>query len=99
MAGGTWSGTDRPVLPGFYMNFEAAALSAVEPGSQGVVAIPVKANWGPVRQFVEITSEQGIYDGFGSDQADAATAPAVLKLALLGKPKKVLAYRIADATV
>jgi hypothetical protein len=45
MAGGTWSGTDRPVLPGFYMNFEAAALSAILPGSQGVVAVPVKANW------------------------------------------------------
>lgn len=98
MAGGTWSGTDRPVLPGFYMNFEAAALSAIEPGSQGTVAIPVKANWGAVRQFVEITSEQGIYDAFGNDQAEVATAPAVLKLALLGKPKKVLAYRIADAT-
>ncbi|OAS17163.1 phage tail sheath subtilisin-like domain-containing protein [Paenibacillus oryzisoli] len=98
MAGGTWSGTDRPVLPGFYMNFEAAALSAIEPGSQGTVIIPVKANWGAVRKFVEITSEQSIYDVFSADQSGAATAPAVLKLALLGKPKKVLAYRIADAT-
>ncbi|MDR6553855.1 phage tail sheath subtilisin-like domain-containing protein [Paenibacillus qinlingensis] len=98
MAGGTWSGTDRPVLPGFYMNFEAAALSSIGPGSQGTVIIPVKANWGAVRQFVEITSEQGIYDAFSMDQSDAATAPPVLKLALLGKPKKVLAYRIADAT-
>lgn len=97
MAGGTWSQTDRPVLPGFYMNFEAAALSAVEAGSQGVVALPVKANWGPVRQFVTITSEQGIYDAFGSDQTNGATAPAALNLALLGKPKKVLAYRMADA--
>ncbi|OCT10999.1 phage tail sheath protein [Paenibacillus pectinilyticus] len=98
MAGGTWSKTDRPVLPGFYMNFEAAALSAIEPGSQGTVVIPVKANWGTVRQFVEITSEQGIYDAFSNDQSGAATAPSVLKLALLGKPKKVLAYRIADAS-
>ncbi|UKS24886.1 phage tail sheath family protein [Paenibacillus sp. HWE-109] len=97
MAGGTWSQTDRPVLPGFYMNFEAAALSAIEPGGQGVVAMPVKANWGAVRQFVEITSEQGIYDAYGVDQGDTATAPVVLKLALLGKPKKLLAYRIADA--
>ncbi|MEC0264446.1 phage tail sheath subtilisin-like domain-containing protein [Paenibacillus anseongense] len=98
MAGGAWSETDRPVLPGFYMNFEAAALSAILPGSQGVVAVPVKANWGAVRQFVEITSEQGIYDAFGRDQSGSASAQAILKLALLGKPKKVLAYRIADAT-
>lgn len=98
MAGGTWSGTDRPVLPGFYMNFEAAALSAILPGSQGVVAVPVKANWGAVRQFVEITSEQSIYDAFGRDQSGSASAQAILKLALLGKPKKVLAYRITDAT-
>lgn len=98
MAGGTWNQTDRPVLPGFYMNFEAAALSAIEPGSQGIAAMPVKANWGPVRQFVEIVSEQGINDTYGTDLSGGATAAAVLKLSLLGKPKKVLAYRLADAS-
>jgi hypothetical protein len=51
-----------------------------------------------MRQFVEITSEQGIYDAFGRDQSGSASAQAILKLALLGKPKKVLAYRITDAT-
>jgi hypothetical protein len=97
MAGGTWNQTDTPVLPGFYMNFQAAALAAVAPGSQGVVIAPVKAHWGPVRQFTEITSEQGILDTFGDDIASNATAYTTIQMALLGKAKKVIAYRLADS--
>ncbi|PYI52544.1 phage tail sheath family protein [Paenibacillus flagellatus] len=97
MAGGTWSTTDRPVLPGMYMNFQAAAIAAVQPGARGVVALPVKAHWGPVKQFVEITSLTGADDMFTSDETGGATAYSALKLALLGGARTVLAYRIADA--
>lgn len=97
MAGGTWNQMDSPVLPGFYMNFQAAALAAVAPGSQGVVIAPVKAHWGPIRQFTEIVSEQAILDTFGGGSTNNATAYATLQMALLGKAKKVLAYRLADS--
>ena len=30
MAGGTWESTNKPVLPGLYMNFKAAAASAIK---------------------------------------------------------------------
>ncbi|MFC3769729.1 phage tail sheath subtilisin-like domain-containing protein [Paenibacillus sp. GCM10012303] len=97
MAGGTWSTTDTPVLPGMYMNFQAAALSAVQPGARGVVAIPLKAHWGPVKQFVEITGLSAADETYTSDESGGATAYSALKLALFGGAKTVLAYRLADA--
>ncbi|WP_068616441.1 phage tail sheath family protein [Paenibacillus tuaregi] len=98
MAGGNWSTTEGQVLPGLYMNFEAAAASAIQPGSRGTVVIPVKANWGPVREFVEIGSEAAIREVFTSGDMGGATAFTSLYLALLGGPKKLLAYRLADST-
>lgn len=96
MAGGTWSPTDMPVLPGFYMNFVAAALAAIKAGSRGVVCCPVKANWGPVREFKTITSEQGIIDTYTSEESATVTAYRTLIFALMGGAKEILAFRIAD---
>lgn len=98
MAGGTWESTNQPVLPGLYMNFKAAATSAIQGGSRGTVIVPVKANWGPVREFVEIGSEQAIAAMYSADSENGATAYPALYLALLGGPKKLLAYRLADDT-
>lgn len=97
MAGGSWSPTDMPVLPGFYMNFVAAALASIQPGSRGTVVAPVKAHWGPVREFVEITSEAGIIETFTADESGGATAYTTLRFALMGGARKVLAYRLADS--
>lgn len=96
MAGGTWSNSETPVLPGMYMNFQAAAIAAVQPGARGIVALPVKAHWGPVRQFVEISSLAAANETYTSDETAGASAYSSLMLALLGGAKTVLAYRIAD---
>lgn len=85
-----------PVLPGMYMNFQAAALAAVQPGARGIVALPVKAHWGPVNEFVEIVSVTAADETYASDESAGATAYTALKFALLGGAKTVLAYRIAD---
>ncbi|MDR0268370.1 phage tail sheath family protein [Paenibacillus sp.] len=98
MAGGTWENANKPVLPGLYMNFKAAAASAIQGGSRGTVIVPVKANWGPVREFVEIGSETAIAQLYSKDTLDGATAYPALYLALLGGPKKLIAYRLADDT-
>ncbi|MDO3408547.1 phage tail sheath family protein [Saccharibacillus sp. CPCC 101409] len=97
MAGGIWSTTEKSVLPGLYMNFQAAAASAVQPGSRGTVAVLVKGNWGPERQFVEIGSTAAIGLIYSNDGEGGATAYNSLHLALLGGPKKLLAYRVADS--
>ncbi len=98
MAGGTWESTNRPVLPGLYMNFQAAAASAIQGGDRGTVVVLVKSNWGPEKQFVEIGSETAITTTFSGDSDNGATAYGSLYLALLGGPKKLLAYRLADDT-
>lgn len=97
-SGGTWSETDLPVRPGFYMNFIAAALAAISTGPRGIVAIPVKANWGPKKTVVEIASEAELIEKFNSDAASPYTAYTCGRLALLGQPKKLLLYRLADAS-
>lgn len=96
MAGGNWSLTNQPVLPGLYMNFVGAAETAIQSGARGVVVAPVKAHWGPIGQFVEVANETAINELFTSDESDGATAFTTLYLALLGGTKKLLAYRLAD---
>lgn len=98
MAGGNWSKSEGQVLPGLYMNFEGVAASSIQPGSRGTVIVPVKANWGPVHEFVEVGSETAIHELFTSDVSGGATAYSSLYLSLLGGPKKLLAYRLADNT-
>ncbi len=98
MAGGTWTASEPKVRPGFYINFQSAALAQISAGTRGVVAIPVKANWGPVRQFVEITSEKELIDTYTESTTNGATAYISIKFALLGAPNKVLGYRLADAS-
>lgn len=97
MASGTWSETDKPTRPGFYMNFKAAAKATLESGSKGIVAIPVKANWGPIKQICEITPDN-LADTYGEDVVNPYTAYKCLNLALLGKPQKALGYRLADSS-
>ena len=98
MAGGTWTANEPKIRPGFYINFQVAATAQTSAGPRGIVAIPVKANWGPIRQFVEITNEKELIDAYTAGTTNGATAYTAIKFALMGGPKKVLAYRLADPT-
>ncbi len=96
MASGNWSETDRPIRPGFYNRFKAAALARIQMGKRGVVAMPVKANWGPVKKVVSITNETKLINEYGSDMN--YTAYKLGRLVLLGQPKELLMYRLTDGT-
>jgi len=98
MAGGTWSPTEKPILPGLYLNFKAQALSTIQPGSRGTVGIIVRAHWGKEKDIVEITSESDLIENFTSDITGGANAYKLIRLALLGGAKKVLAYRLVGST-
>ena len=100
MAGGIWSITELPVLPGLYMNFQAAALAAIQTGARGVVMLPVKAHWGPVETFETLTSENDLLEKFAAAaDSDGSTVYNTVRMALLGGAKKVLAHRIAGPEV
>jgi len=76
------------------MTFRAAATAAIAPGARGIVAVPVRAHWGPANRFVEISGEADAANAYSRSESDGATAYRALKLALLGGAKKVLAYRL-----
>lgn len=94
MASGHWSETNRPIRPGFYNRFKAAAMARIQMGKRGIVAMPVKANWGPAKEVVRITSEKDLIDNFGSDMD--YTAYKLGRLVLLGQPSELLLYRLTD---
>lgn len=92
---GNWDATQMPALPGFYMNFISAALAAIKTGARGTVAMPIRAHWGPPKQFVEVIKEGEIYKKFGAEGNGASTD--CLKLAVWGLPKKILVYRLVSS--
>jgi hypothetical protein len=96
MVGGTWTEGEKKVRAGFFMRFISKAQSAISAGVRGVVAIPVKSNWGPVKTVIEINSEKSLSDTFGTDTTNGFTAYESIWLTLLGGPSKILAYRLVD---
>lgn len=97
MATGIWNEKNRPTIPGFYNRFKAKAKERIGTGIRGILAMPVKANWGPVNQIVSVEDSLGdkdLINKFGKEN----TAYRLGRLALRGNPKELLLYRLADGT-
>lgn len=91
---GTWSETNKQDIPGGYNRFKTIAEKRIEVGTTGTVAMPIKANWGPVKTVTTILEEKDLINMFGKDN----TAYKLGRLALLGQPKELLLYRLADGS-
>lgn len=88
--GGTWEATSLPVRPGLYINFRDAALTAIQGGNRGVVAIPIFTYSGTAQSGKFYTIET-ISDGIelvGSDNATPVTR------ILEAGAKEVLVYAV-----
>ncbi len=94
MATGVWNENNRPTIPGFYNRFKALAEKRIGTGIHGILAMPVKANWGPVNKVISVKDEKDLINKFGKDN----TAYRLGRLALLGQPKELLLYRLTDGT-
>ena len=91
---GNWSETNKSTLPGFYNRFKTIAENRIIAGTDGVLGMPVKANWGPTKTILSILSESDLIKAFGQDN----TAYKLGRLALLGQPKELLLYRLVDGS-
>jgi hypothetical protein len=96
MATGTWSETQKPKIPGMYNRFMWAAENTLAQGTNGIVAMPVKADWGPAKQVTSVASLTELQNKFGSNMD--LTAYRLGRLVLLGQPKELLLYRLVDGT-
>lgn len=93
MARGTWNETNIPIIPGFYNRMKQKAQEAAM-SSQGVLAMPVRSNWGEKEKVVAVKSLRELKKAFG-DSMDF-TAYKLGRLALLGGPQQLLLYRVVD---
>ena len=94
MATGSWNEKNRPTIPGWYNRFKNNAEETIGSGVNGILAMPVKANWGPVNTVTTITKEKELISAFGNEMT--FTAYKLGRLALLGEPKEILLYRLVD---
>lgn len=100
MATGNWNEKNKQKIPGWYNRFQNKAKERIGTGIHGILAMPVKANWGPVNTVTSIivnsTAETKLKKAFGEDSN--YTAYKLGKLALLGQPKELLLYRLVDGS-
>lgn len=71
LGGGTFTGYDK-VLPGSYINIVSGGNVSVQ-GVQGVVAMPLELDWGPVGEVFKVTAEDfadSCLEIFGCDRSD-----------------------------
>lgn len=96
MPKGTWSEDNISSLAGIYNRFLTKAKETISGGNHGILAMPIRANWGEIGEVVEVTSFSDLTDIFGKDITYSAYKLG--KLAFLGGPEKLLLYRIADSS-
>lgn len=100
MATGVWDEKNRPTIPGWYNRFKNNAEARIGTGIHGILAMPVKANWGPIKTVTSIpvnsSAERKLKKTFGEDIK--YTSYRLGRLALLGEPKEILLYRLTDGT-
>lgn len=94
MPKGTWSEKNKPTLAGIYNRFLTKAKETITGGTHGVLGMPVKANWGEIGKVIEVNSFADLAEIFGKDATYSAYKLG--RLAFLGKPEKLLLYRVAD---
>ena len=56
MGAGNFNKQTGKVRPGTYVNYEAARQDALKLSERGTVLIPLTLNWGPVQEFITLTS-------------------------------------------
>lgn len=100
MSMGNWTPGEEKERPGLYNRFISLALSRVKIGASGIVGMPIKADWGPINELVDITSESEVLSTFGESGEGCTTY--LLNRCLLGgtkyKPNKIIVYRIASSS-
>lgn len=94
MATENWNENNLQQIPGFYNRFKIKAKERVNSKKNGVLAMPIRGDWGPIKKVISIKSEKDLKDLFGDNKAFSAYRLG--KLALLGNPKEVLLYRLTD---
>lgn len=92
--GGIW-GSTTPIRPGLYLNFETTGTDAVPAGNSGIVGLPITADWGPVGEFVEVSSDAQYRGVYGPNNYGTSY---LVQEAFRGGALRVLAYRMADPT-
>lgn len=63
-------------------------------GTKGVVAMPVKSDWGPMKKVTSVSTESELIKAFGSNST--LSAYRLGRLVLLGQPSELLLYRMGD---
>lgn len=91
---GTWSETNKQIIPGFYNRFKWIAENRLTQGTKGVVAMPVKSDWGPIQKVTSVSTESELIKVFGTNSS--LSAYKLGKLVLLGQPSELLLYRMGD---
>ncbi len=91
---GTWSETNKQIIPGFYNRFKWMAENRLTQGTKGVVAMPVKSDWGPMKKVTSVSTEPELKKAFGSNST--LSAYKLGNLVLLGQPSELLLYRMGD---
>ncbi len=97
-SGGTWVPSDTTNTgqrPGLYANFIAKAAALISGGATGIVAMPVTADWGPLRTVVTIASQSDVNANYST--STNGTAYFGLTECLRAGCKTIYAYRIAGA--
>lgn len=98
--GGSWTPDPLPIRPGGYINFESSGSAPVQPGTFGRVGMPIRAEWGPANEFVDIVTDAdrtSTYGNIDGDTASTTDTSWLIREAIIGGAELVKAYRMVGA--
>lgn len=96
MSSGIWTEGEIKERAGLYNRFISLATARINSAKKGVVAMPIKADWGPDNQMVVCADDTDIITTFGTG-GTVYLARRAAKGIKQFKPYKLILYRLAAA--
>lgn len=77
---GNFTVGEQKVRPGIYFRTTKGGPDPLAGAINGIVAVALKANWGPLGKVVSLSSPAEIYDNFGDDSGDNSNTALISKI-------------------
>ena len=89
----SYTAGETKVRPGVYQRYSKTGNDPVPGAVDGICALPMQSNWGPVGKVVKVTSVNELHEIFGNEAYSATNTVMAAEMMFNGGANTVYLYR------
>ena len=90
----SYTAGETKVRPGVYQRYSKTGNDPVPGAVDGICALPMQSNWGPVGKVVKVTSVNALHEIFGNEAYSATNTVMAAEMMFNGGANTVYLYRM-----